>query len=297
MPIDFPSSPTLNDIYTYNGNIWKWNGTEWVGVNNSPMPLSAANGGTGITSYSVGDILYANTTTSLDKLSPSASNLALRSGGANAALTLAAVLPPTGTVHMYAGNTAPVGWLLCDGTAVSRTTYATLFALISTTYGVGDNSTTFNVPDLRGRTTLGVGTGSGLTARALAATTGAETVAISTSEMAAHTHTASDSGHTHAAATSGTISADHTHAAFTDGTQLGRGQYGFVALGGGYAGNLIVRGSDNGKPCSSGNVSVDHTHSFTTNSGTASITISNNGSGTGHANMQPSLTVNFIIKT
>jgi microcystin-dependent protein len=61
----------------------------------------------------------------------------------------------TGTVLPFAGATAPNGWLLCHGQAVSRTTYASLFAVVGTTYGTGDGSTTFNVPDLRGRAIAG----------------------------------------------------------------------------------------------------------------------------------------------
>ncbi len=66
----------------------------------------------------------------------------------------------TGIIWPYAGSGTPAGFLLCDGSAVSRSTYAALFSVISTTYGAGDGSTTFNVPDLRGRTIVGVGTGS-----------------------------------------------------------------------------------------------------------------------------------------
>jgi len=57
---------------------------------------------------------------------------------------------PTGAVISFGGSTAPDGWLLCRGQAVSRTTYANLFAVIGTTYGAGDGSTTFNVPDIQG---------------------------------------------------------------------------------------------------------------------------------------------------
>lgn len=57
-------------------------------------------------------------------------------------------LLPVGVVQAFAGSTTPAGWLLCDGSAVSRTTYAKLFAVIGTTYGAGDGSTTFNLPDL-----------------------------------------------------------------------------------------------------------------------------------------------------
>lgn len=94
----------------------------------------------------------------------------------------------SGLVMMFGGAAAPAGWLLCDGAAVSRSTYAGLFAAIGTTWGVGDGSTTFNVPDLRGRAPIGVGTGAGLTARALAAQVGAETHQLTINEMPAHTH-------------------------------------------------------------------------------------------------------------
>ncbi len=70
---------------------------------------------------------------------------------------------PTGGTIAYGGSSAPAGWLLCDGSAVSRTTYAVLFAIVGTTFGAGDGSTTFNLPDLRGRFPLGkatAGTGS-----------------------------------------------------------------------------------------------------------------------------------------
>lgn len=64
---------------------------------------------------------------------------------------------PVGSIQAYGGTTAPLGWLLCQGQAVSRATYAELFAVIGTAFGVGDGSTTFNVPDLREATTKGTG--------------------------------------------------------------------------------------------------------------------------------------------
>ncbi len=94
----------------------------------------------------------------------------------------------TGTVVQYAGSSAPTGWLLCDGTAVSRTTYAALFTIVGTTYGTGDGSTTFNLPDIRGRVPIGAGQAGTLTSRTLAATGGAETHTLSAAEMPAHTH-------------------------------------------------------------------------------------------------------------
>lgn len=68
-------------------------------------------------------------------------------------------LLPTGTVLPYAATAAPSFFLLCDGSAVSRATYAALFAVIGTSYGTGNGSTTFNLPDARGRVIMGAGTG------------------------------------------------------------------------------------------------------------------------------------------
>lgn len=67
-------------------------------------------------------------------------------------------LIPAGTVNLTARSTAAPGYLLCDGAAVSRTTYAGLFSAIGTVYGAGDGSTTFNLPDLQGRVPVGKGT-------------------------------------------------------------------------------------------------------------------------------------------
>jgi microcystin-dependent protein len=90
--------------------------------------------------------------------------------------TLLAGLLPVGSLVSYAGATAPEGYLLCDGTSVSRTTYATLFSVLSTTYGTGDGTTTFNLPDLRGRMPIGAGVGAGLTERTLGANGGSQEI-------------------------------------------------------------------------------------------------------------------------
>ena len=83
---------------------------------------------------------------------------------------------PAGTIVAYGGASAPTGWHLCDDTALSRSTYARLFAVIGTTYGAGDGST-FNVPDLRDRVPLGKGTNM--------STLGAETTGIAASAVMA----------------------------------------------------------------------------------------------------------------
>lgn len=71
---------------------------------------------------------------------------------------------PPGTVAAFAGSNAPAGWLKCAGQAVSRATYGALFAYIGTTYGAGDGSTTFNVPDMRGEFVRGLDDGRGVDA-------------------------------------------------------------------------------------------------------------------------------------
>jgi microcystin-dependent protein len=107
---------------------------------------------------------------------------------------------PSGTIVAYAGKTAPPGWLLCDGAAVSRTADSALFTALGTDYGPGDGINTFNVPDLRGRTALGGGTGSGLTARSNGQRAGAESATLTVAQLPAHSHTITDPGHAHGAA-------------------------------------------------------------------------------------------------
>lgn len=96
-----------------------------------------------------------------------------------------------GDLKASARSTPSTGWALCDGSAVGRTdpTYADLFAAIGETYGVGDGSTTFNLPDFRGRTIIGAGTGSGLTARSRGDTGGAETHTLTKAQIPTHVHT------------------------------------------------------------------------------------------------------------
>lgn len=73
-----------------------------------------------------------------------------------------AVALPSGSMTMYAASTAPTGWLECNGSAISRTTYAALFAAIGTTFGSGNGSTTFNIPDMRGQFARGWDHGAGV---------------------------------------------------------------------------------------------------------------------------------------
>lgn len=119
----------------------------------------------------------------------------------NADAIAAITTVPLGAILPFAGDTAPTNYLLCFGQAVSRTvTYAALFALIGTTYGTGDGSTTFNLPDLRGRAIAGqddmggtsanrlTGLSGGVDGDVLGGTGGEESHTLSTAEIPSHTH-------------------------------------------------------------------------------------------------------------
>lgn len=93
-----------------------------------------------------------------------------------------------------ASSTAPSGWLICNGAAKSRTTFSSLFVAIGTTYGVGDGSTTFNIPDGVGRVLIGAGTGAGLTARTRGDEDGEETHLTDITEMPNHGHSLNNAG-------------------------------------------------------------------------------------------------------
>jgi microcystin-dependent protein len=113
-----------------------------------------------------------------------------------------AVLTPVGSIVPYAGTdvSTPAGWLFCGGQAVSRTTYADLFAVVGTTYGSGDGSTTFNVPDLRGRVVAGKDNMAGSAASRLTAGTSGitgTTLGAAGGNEALHSHTHTQNAHSH----------------------------------------------------------------------------------------------------
>jgi microcystin-dependent protein len=145
----------------------------------TPAKLNSAQSPTAAITFATADDTDNST------LEVSGGKFRVKDGGVTLAKLVTAVqqaLLPAGAVQAFAMNSAPAGWLAADGAAVSRSTYAALFAAISTTYGAGDGSTTFALPDLRGYFVRGSGTNSDGT---VSGTFGAKQA----DELRAHTHT------------------------------------------------------------------------------------------------------------
>jgi microcystin-dependent protein len=134
-------------------------GYNWVsGEVVTPAKMNLAAAPTASVSAIVDADVAAGAAIALSKLATGALPTAITVASANMVTATAQALLPAGAVMPFAMNSAPAGWLAANGAAVSRSTYATLFAAISTTHGVGDGSTTFNLPNLQGICVRGSGT-------------------------------------------------------------------------------------------------------------------------------------------
>lgn len=198
--------------------------------------------------------------------------------------------PPVGSYLDHAGGSVPPGYLVCDGSAVSRTTYAGLFAQIGVIHGDGDGSTTFNLPDRRGRVSRGVAVSG--TGDAVGEKFGADT---HTHTGPSHSHsnptTASDN-HSHGFADTTTAQGTHDHGntgAASGTAEFGAGS-GFLAASGGHVHVTSSNGSHihsvNG---TTGSDSHSHTQGNTGAGGTG-----NTGSG---STIQAGIAVNVLIRT
>lgn len=209
----------------------------------------------------------------------------------------------TGQIVMYGAPTPPGGWLLCDGSAVGRTAYPGLFSIISTNFGTGDGSSTFNLPDLRGRSPVGIGTAASGTIYALGATGGEEKHQLLLAELAMHAHEITDLQHNHPDPGHSHSQSAHTHTGHDTGhqhgyvnpitnlnAQPGSGQYsaaGKTQTDVGYA-QIVIDAANPGIGASPANLAAQ----FTGITGTL-----NAGSDQPHNNLSPYQVVNFIIKT
>ena len=191
-----------------------------------------------------------------------------------------------GEIYMYAGSTAPAGFIICDGSSISRTTYSELFDVIGTTYGTGDGSTTFNLPDLSGRVIIGVSSN-----YSIGNVGGEEAHSLTVNEMPSHAHKIAP--HTHEntiTVTTPKLTHSITQPTFTYASPSGLSRN----IGSGFYGTTSTNATR------SHNVAIsNHVASECTKSGgvldCAAFDTGSSGSGQAHNNLQPFVTINYII--
>jgi microcystin-dependent protein len=190
--------------------------------------------------------------------------------------------------------------LLCDGAAVSRATYAALYTVLggaSSPWGQGDGTSTFNVPDLRGRVAVGAGQGSALTNRALADRGGEETHVLLVAELASHTHTQNAHNHTQDAHNHTQNAHNHLQDPHSHSIQLKRGDF---ATQGEYGGvtTLATGVFSVTQPATATNQAATATNNPTAATNQPATAVNQNtGSDSGHNTMPPFAVLNKIIKT
>jgi len=202
--------------------------------------------------------LTADYSMTLPAALPSSNSFIQSDNAGNLSFVSTSFVLPAGVMMMYGGTSIPTGWLLCDGSVVSQSTYAALYAAVGTAFNTGgEGAGNFRLPNMQRRTAVGAGgVGTAVLGSSVGNSGGAESVTLAISEMPAHDHggaTGSTAVPCLSTTTGGTV-----------GT------------------NVLLQnvGSANTIPNSA------HTH-----------TISSQGGGNAHNNIQPSLVVNYIIKT
>ena len=151
-------------------------------INNVLQAIATNNSGTSAPSTTFANQWWVDTQNDILYIRNEANTAWIKLGQLNQTSNTFSAQIPAGMVQAYAGSTAPTGWLKCNGAAISRTTYATLFAAIGTTYGAGDGGTTFNVPELRGEFVRGWADGRGVDS-------GRSLGSFQADEFKSHTHT------------------------------------------------------------------------------------------------------------
>ena len=252
------NASTYRSLFATNSDWWSL-----ADFNNATAASTATNNATTATNQNTGgDATHNNIQPSIVKTSAIKHTPAAGSVEASA---------PGGSIEGY-WTTAPAGYLLENGAAVSRTTYADLFAVIGTTYGAGNGSTTFNLPDSRGR--VGVNRSADVEFNALGQKSGAKTHILTIAQLASHTHTQNSHNHTQNS---------HNHANPV------------AVIYGGNASTYRSMFATNSPFWSSGDSNNPTASSTATNNATTA-TNQNTGGGGAHNEIQPSIVKMFAIK-
>jgi microcystin-dependent protein len=276
MALDFPSNPTDgqvsgNYIWSATSGVWKAKAAvSTVGIPSPTAPTPANNGDVWLDTTMGISFMYYNDGTSSQWVEMLSS-----------AVPSVNEIMPIGSIIQTARLSAPTGWLLCQGQSVSRTTYLGLFSAIGDTYGAGDGSTTFLIPNLQGR--VPVGKASSGTFSSMSSSGGFETHTLTEAQMPSHTHSQASHGHTFSGTTNTTGA--HSHTAYGALVNRGTGAV-FREL------TQASNGSSNVPTSSDG----DHSHTYSGTTSSSSSTIGTTGSDSSHNNLQPYIVLNYMIK-
>lgn len=323
------ANPYVNDgnfggasVATQGGSYYGFKlgaGASTTAVNNPATGTNQA-ASTGISVYSTGNGSNSSTTaTNQNTGGDGAHNTIQPSIVRTSAIRASTAAQTTGSVEVGTSvggywSSAPAGFLYEDGSAVSRTVYANLFAVIGTTYGAGNGSTTFNLPDSRGRTSVNLNP-TDTEFDTMGEKPGSKTETLSISQMPSHSHI--QNAHTH------TISA-HTHSIYDAGHTHGQNAHNHTQVAHIHGSGYVSDGSFGGIAATSANglsfgfrLSTDPVAWATNNSATATnnaaytgisitstvaansattATNNSNGGGGSHLNIQPSIVKRFVIK-
>jgi len=285
--LDTSTYLTANQSITLSGDV---TGSGTTAITTTLATVGVAKGGTGLTTLTANNVILGNGTSTPSFVAPGTSGNLLTSNGTTWQSTAPAAATglPTGALMPYAGASAPTGYLLCDGSSVSSSSFLALHAVISNTYGgsayTGGAGLNFTLPDLRGRLPMGAGSGVGLNASGTGAPSGtAQTARTRGAWLGRETVTLASGNIPQMSTGNMSANANHNH-------QIGTNIFLRYVGGGGNRGDYQTNpgnwtGTANNDGVTTASATVEHSHTV------------GSASPTGVATIPPVVILNYIIKT